>query len=1186
MKRVLFSVNRMLVSALLTWNASLMDFSVAAASADVPVIHSVSPNDGPVGSLVTINGDGFGLSPGENIVSFGTIRAVVTTATATGLTVRVPVGATAQPINVNSRGLVASSPLPFIPTFVTRADLSTNTFAAPVFLPSRLTPHGILGDVDGDGWLDIVFANYHDNSMSLLRNSGTELTLGTNSFPARLDFAAGSGAHTPSMGDLDGDGRPEIIVPNDFDANVSVYRNLSHPGSLTAVSLAPRVNFATRNNPVSVRPADIDGDGRLDLVVVNAVVGPSTLSVHRNTAVPGGINSNSFAAGVHFPTGQHSFWNEVGDLDGDGKPDVVVANVREATLSVLRNTSVPGVIDGNSLAPAFALILPVRAQTVQLVDCDGDGKLDIAANGDNATFVFRNQASPGTLSAASFAPIYTVPSGGVELKVADFDGDGRPDLALSAITMPRSFHIHRNLSTPGNLQFGPRIATLSGGERFDVGDLNGDGSPDLVAGADQASGSGLFLIQNTIPVEDPGIGDGAPRIWGNPSDFTATLGGTATFAVRAMGSLPLAYQWYFAGALIPEATNRILTLSSLTFAQAGAYHVTATNTHGAATSTVATLTVNFPPALVRVANVRAPAGQIDVPIELVANGNESALAFSLQFDASRLSYVAARLGADALDASLIIDTNTTGRGRVGLSLSRTADGQPFAAGVRQVAVVTFSASPVLSASNQVASLTLPLNLSDDPVARTLTRADGGLLPAAYANGTVTLLLPTLRAGTAETVAGGLAGVPVTIEALGTENAVSFSLNFNRAVLQFTGLRAGAGLPQDASFLLNTNELAVGRVGVSLALPAGQALARGSNELFIVEFDVATVLQPLTTPIGFSDSPILRQLANVEAQRMAALFQPGSVAVTTTAFEADVAPRPGGDRTLSVIDWAQIGRFAAALDPVDPGELQRADCAPRSTRGNGLITIADWVQAGRYSANLDPLTSIGGPVAPAESPLAAAAAIAGAGSRVHLSNTNVLPGHSLTVPVILSTVGGENALGFSLVFNPTQLRYLNAAPSADFSRATLNLNTNLATDGTVGVALALPPGSALSPGSPTLIVLTFATAPDATGTTSLGFADAPIRREAVGVSASALPATFVGADVSFGPSGPVLNISRSSDSILLFWSADEVGFELFSADTPSGGPWTKVSIAPIRIGDQEIIAVAREGLPRYFRLQRP
>lgn len=1185
MKRTLFSVNRMLVGMLLTWNAGVMDFSVAAATAAVPVIHSVSPIDAPVGSVITIDGDGFGLSPGENIVSFGTIRAVVTSATATRLTVRVPVGAAVQPIRVSSRGLVASSPLPFIPTFVTLSNLSTNTFAAPVFLPSRATPHGILGDVDGDGWLDVVFANYHDSSVSLLHNSGTDLVLGTSSFPARLDFAAGSGAHTPSMGDLDGDGRPEIIVPNDFDANVSVYRNLSNPGSLTSASLAPRVNFATRNNPVSVRPADIDGDGRLDLVVVNAVVGPSTLSVHRNTVVPGGINSNSFAAGVHFTTGQHSFWNEVGDLDGDGKPDVVVANVREATLSVLRNTSTPGVIDGNSLAPAFALALPVRAQTLQLVDFDGDGKLDIAAAGDSETFVFRNQASPGTLSAASFAPIYTVPSGGVELKVADFDGDGRPDLAVSAIVMPRAFHIHRNLSTPGNLQFGPRIATLSGGERFDVGDLNGDGSPDLVAGRDQQLGSGLFLIQNTIPVEEPGTGDGAPSIWTNPSDFTAALGGTASFAIRAMGSPTLAYQWHFAGAPIPEATNRVLTLSSLTFAQAGAYHVTVTNSQGAATSIVATLTVNFPPALVRVANVRAPVGQIDVPVELVANGNESALAFSLQFDASRLSYVAARVGGDALDASLIVNTNSKGRGRVGLSLSRPAEGSPFAAGVRQVVVVTFSAMSALTGSNQAASVTLPVNLTDDPVARTLISTNGGLLPAAYANGTVTLLLPTVRAGTVETVAGGLVGVPVTLEALGTENAIGFSLNFNRTVLQFAGIRAGTALPPSASFLINTNELAGGRVGVSLALPAGQALASGTNELFIVDFDVATVLQALTTPISFSDSPILRQVANVEAQRMTALFQPGSVAVATTAFEADVAPRPGGDRTLSVIDWAQVGRFAAALDPIDPGEFQRADCAPRSTRGNGVITIADWVQAGRYAANLDPLTSIGGPVAPAE-PQPAVAAASAAGSRVELRSTNVLPGQTLTVPVILSTVGGENALGFSLSFNPARLRYLNAARSAEVNTATLNLNTNLAASGTVGVALALPPGSALAPGSPTLVVLTFAAAPDATGTTSLVFADAPIRREVVGALANALPTTFAGADVGFGPPGPVLNISRSGDGVLLFWSADEAGFELFSADTPSGGPWTKVSIAPVRIGDQKIISLPRESLPRYFRLQRP
>jgi hypothetical protein len=94
----------------------------------------------------------------------------------------------------------------------------------------------------------------------------------------------------------------------------------------------------------------------------------------------------------------------------------------------------------------------------------------------------------------------------------------------------------------------------------------------------------------------------------------------------------------------------------------------------------------------------------------------------------------------------------------------------------------------------------------------------------------------------------------------------------------------------------------------------------------------------------------------------------TIAAAGQGFEADVAPRPTGNGTVSLTDYVQIGRFAAGLDTVNAGtEFQKADCAPKDTLGNGSVSLADWVQAGRYAAFLDtPVPAAGGPTGPTAS----------------------------------------------------------------------------------------------------------------------------------------------------------------------------------------------------------------------------
>src|SRR5205807_1568483 len=136
-------------------------------------------------------------------------------------------------------------------------------------------------------------------------------------------FATASAPLSVAAGDLNGDGRPDLAVANYGANTVSVLLNTTAPGAATP-SFAPRLDFPTGTNPFSVAIGDLNGDGRPDLAAANC--GANTVSVLRNTTAPGAATP-SFAARQDFATGTEPRSVAVGDLNGDGRPDLVVANL-------------------------------------------------------------------------------------------------------------------------------------------------------------------------------------------------------------------------------------------------------------------------------------------------------------------------------------------------------------------------------------------------------------------------------------------------------------------------------------------------------------------------------------------------------------------------------------------------------------------------------------------------------------------------------------------------------------------------------------------------------------------------------------------------------------------------------------------------------------------------------------------
>lgn len=416
-------------------------------------------------------------------------------------------------------------------------------------------------------------------------------------------------------------------------------------------------------------------------------------------------------------------------------------------------------------------------------------------------------------------------------------------------------------------------------------------------------------------------------------------------------------------------------------------------------------------------------------------------------------------------------------------------------------------------------------------------------------------------------------VPVVLEANGNENAVSFSVNFDPALLTFANVVTGSGAV-GGSLFSNTNMVGSGKLGLILALPSGSVFSVGAHEVVKVMFNVATTL-PGSTTVSLGNQPTLSQLSDVNAESLAANYEGGAVSILAADFEGDVSPRPTGDKYVTLTDWVLEGRFVARLDnPTTESEFQRADCAPQSTRGDGAITVFDWVQVGRYAVGLDSTVPAGGPLAEVASigTLAKDASItrtADSGCEVKIVEMNLVQGRSGTLSVILDAQGTENALGFSMAFDPTAIGFVSASLGSGATGAMLNVNTNQAGTGHVGFAIALSPGQTFGTGSKEILKLNVQVAASATpGQSTFTFTDAPVVRGVSDAIANPVLATFTHGVVDVNSSIPTLHISRVDDQVVLSWADWGTNFVLqTTGNTSTNLTWIN-SVATTTVANGE------------------
>src|SRR5271157_1234108 len=145
-------------------------------------------------------------------------------------------------------------------------------------------------------------------------------------------FAAGSYPASVAVADFNGDGRLDLAVANEGSHNVTVLLG-NGTGGFTA---APGSPFPAGSSPISVAVGDFNGDGKPDLAIANEGGNNVTVLLGNGT---GGFTA---APGSPFPVGTQPESVAVGDFNGDGKPDLAIANARSNTVTVLLGNGTGG----------------------------------------------------------------------------------------------------------------------------------------------------------------------------------------------------------------------------------------------------------------------------------------------------------------------------------------------------------------------------------------------------------------------------------------------------------------------------------------------------------------------------------------------------------------------------------------------------------------------------------------------------------------------------------------------------------------------------------------------------------------------------------------------------------------------------------------------------------------------------
>jgi hypothetical protein len=367
------------------------------------------------------------------------------------------------------------------PQVETLEDRTVPSFASPVAIGSYDFASLMTADANGDGKPDIVAMsspNVGGVGLEYLSNGNGTFVQGRGCF----DW----GAQIPTamaVGDVNGDGKLDFVFanrpsnyPTNYPTPVTVTVGLGNAQGGFTPAIAPFGQEAILPGPVSsLTLADVYGNGKLDIVAVANSGGAVYVARNGGTGIFG--TAQSYFISGRFGVSPTPPRVTVADLNGDGKPDIIVTDPGFNSVSVLMNNS------NGTFAPAQAYFVGANPTAVAVGDFNRDGKLDIVTANSNGTVSVLMNSGAGAFGAASS---YALGGPANSVAVGDFNHDGYVDIATTGSTEMDV------LMNDGNGAFGPDQKVGPAGTSIVAADFNGDAFPDLA----ELVGSSLSFIKS------------------------------------------------------------------------------------------------------------------------------------------------------------------------------------------------------------------------------------------------------------------------------------------------------------------------------------------------------------------------------------------------------------------------------------------------------------------------------------------------------------------------------------------------------------------------------------------------------------------------------------------------------------------------------------------------------------------